>query len=721
MMRQETTSTGLSICIALIATQFVASLFAATLHAQGPAEMTFHFQDTSVINGTLGEANRDDAIGFQSDLLSGPAQSSIENLLEAGLVTPSTASNEFDQDSFAARLVDDSQLVGRINQWNADAIQIDSPALGAITIGREQLVSLRRLVDVPQRVASLSSLPYRFELQPGWRFDSGHLIGDQPGSMVSRLQLPERFRLLVDIECLGEANLQLALGDRADSGAGQGSRFRLGGSVSRSPEEQLVTHAEWFGSSVSLVRGNASIADVAVFPLTNPNRLWLEFRVDQREGRFVALSGGIEVGRAELHEAVPAIRQSLTLTNRGDAIRVKRMEVMRWDGQSDEPAELPNAQTKLRDDTTIDHAIASGEVDLADIRSIGFGRAVDPANACEITLLDQTRLRGQLQKSEDGKVVIVNRFGQSFQIDPSQIRRIIGVAKHLKPSPGVQLRNGEQRLVGQLVAPKTTPGLIDLRCPMLDDVVGVLANPESRIEFAMDPQGSDSNASFQPTLVLQSGDRMRGSFESFNDQSLSFAGQFSMPCQIPDDAMGQFLLQPMAPPGAQALRYALSVPRIQKGNPPSHLLISPQGDLLRGRLLRLDQDAATMEIRQVERRIPRTSIGSIVRLKSLSGPTFQGQSINVEAVIITQANERLSLANVRYDQNQFEGDHPQFGHCQIPMSAIRMAWLGDRPDQPNETWQLRPTKDPRSYEDPLANESSAEESPVDDSKASADQ
>ncbi|MCC9599728.1 hypothetical protein LOC67_04075 [Stieleria sp. JC731] len=672
-------------------------------------ELVFQFTDGSRLQGMLQGGKGENSISIRCPLLTTAVEASVDDLLEANGVAGSESAaeqNGADSELFAAHLVDDSQLVGRLSSWDSEGFKLSSALLGDVSLTRDHVVSLRRLIDVPGRIASLVSLPTRYELQDGWNWGDGKtLVAERPGAVVGRLALPERFRLLVDIECTGDADVQLALGDRASGGAGQGSRFRLGGSVSQSPEEQLVTHCEWFGSSLSLVRGNASISDVAMVPLDDAKRLRLEFRIDQRAGRLIALSsgneiGGTEIGRAELTDGQPIIRQTMTLTNRGDSIRVHRLDVMHWDGQSEQPAELSGKRMELLSGTTVEPQDWDQVAERGDLSSVSFGNEVKAAPGCEMTLRDQTRLRGRLLQSEDGRVRFETQLGMEFEIDPLKVSQVIGLAKRLNQTTGPSLQNGTQLIHGKLVSAGGIDDWIAFQSPMFRAVTGIAANPSTKIDFQLRASPSE----FSPRIVLRGGDQMGGEVTAINQQGIQFDGTYCGSTIIPEDSVRSIQSQAVDPIEDRSLEHALSLPRMQKSSPPTHLLVSPQADLLRGRLLGLDGDAATLSVRQVERRINRSSIGEVVFLDAEQRPEFQSEQARIDAVIETAIGERLSLTNVQYDENDFHGDHQYFGRCRIPRHSIRTVWLGLQPHHPSSRWQLRPVKDPRSYDDESAAE-----------------
>lgn len=70
---------------------------------------------------------------------------------------------------------------------------------------------------------------------------------------------------------------------------------------------------------------------------------------------------------------------------------------------------------------------------------------------------------------------------------------------------------------------------------------------------------------------------------------------------------------------------SLAIPRSQRDHPPTHLLIAPNGDLLRGRLRSIDGSSVRFHSQGAELELPRSRISHIVRLRApLPAPASPG-------------------------------------------------------------------------------------------------
>ena len=58
----------------------------------------------------------------------------------------------------------------------------------------------------------------------------------------------------------------------------------------------------------------------------------------------------------------------------------------------------------------------------------------------------------------------------------------------------------------------------------------------------------------------------------------------------------------------------LTLPRLQRGSPPTHLLRSTNGDYLRGRIVAMDDKTVKVEVRLEVARIPRDRVARITWL-----------------------------------------------------------------------------------------------------------
>ncbi|MDA0282154.1 MAG: TlpA disulfide reductase family protein [Planctomycetota bacterium] len=121
------------------------------------------------------------------------------------------------------------------------------------------------------------------------------------------------------------------------------------------------------------------------------------------------------------------------------------------------------------------------------------------------------------------------------------------------------------------------------------------------------------------TLHLRSGDTIPCDVVSVDEDGLHFTTPLSSATFIAHDRIkGVELAGRTGSPTLDATKRErlLTLPRLQKGSPPTHLIYSSNGDFLRGRLIAMNEHALTVEVRLSNREIPRERVSQVIWLHS---------------------------------------------------------------------------------------------------------
>lgn len=133
----------------------------------------------------------------------------------------------------------------------------------------------------------------------------------------------------------------------------------------------------------------------------------------------------------------------------------------------------------------------------------------------------------------------------------------------------------------------------------------------------------------------------------------------------------------------------LLIPRFRRDNPPTHVILAPNGDVLRGRLLEIDQQQIRFESQLEEFRFGRERIASIIWLhpETTQGSTDVATTDQSEtSTPITPMTEvqiqigkrfQLSMAPETVTDDHLIGRAANLGICSIPTAAIEELILGD--------------------------------------------
>jgi thiol-disulfide isomerase/thioredoxin len=150
----------------------------------------------------------------------------------------------------------------------------------------------------------------------------------------------------------------------------------------------------------------------------------------------------------------------------------------------------------------------------------------------------------------------------------------------------------------------------------------------------------------------------------------------------------------------------LTLPRMQRDNPPTHLIRSCDGDYLRGRVVELDERKLMVEVRLQTKEVPRDRISRIIWLHpdELAGPSAAkkkndaGPQPRVQAV--HDNGTRLTFHPTRCKDSILSGTSDALGPCRIGLDSIDQLLIGNTIDEAvtktaYQQWKLRNAVDPK--------------------------
>ena len=124
---------------------------------------------------------------------------------------------------------------------------------------------------------------------------------------------------------------------------------------------------------------------------------------------------------------------------------------------------------------------------------------------------------------------------------------------------------------------------------------------------------------------------------------------------------------------AEAQRQALTTPRFRRESPDTHILIAPNGDLLRGRLGGITKDAIRFSSRLEEVELPRDRVAGLVYLDTEETElTIEPKEVRV----VLSDGTAIRLIPKEMSGTSLTGTSPSLGNCQLPTSAIRQIEIG---------------------------------------------
>ncbi|WP_145060812.1 TlpA family protein disulfide reductase [Adhaeretor mobilis] len=227
-----------------------------------------------------------------------------------------------------------------------------------------------------------------------------------------------------------------------------------------------------------------------------------------------------------------------------------------------------------------------------------------------------------------------------------------------------------------------------------------------------------------PAIYLKAGDKLPCRIESIDDRGVTFKSPMTEATFVPHSEIKAAELIVKGVDGrvtSDRREQLLTLPRLQRDNPPTHLLVSIFGDYLRCRVVSLDDKRAIIEVRLEKREIERRRIARIIWLgdpppiektetASLdevpaheqdatpddSDPNFSG--LRVQAV--RSDGVRLTFMPEEFDGKSLLGTSRVLAKCSVDLGQVDQLLLGEQIEQvaaelAYQRWKMHHAVEPR--------------------------
>jgi hypothetical protein len=221
------------------------------------------------------------------------------------------------------------------------------------------------------------------------------------------------------------------------------------------------------------------------------------------------------------------------------------------------------------------------------------------------------------------------------------------------------------------------------------------------------------------TVFLKTGDSITCTAVSADPAGLRIRTDLAGETVIPAVALRAAEL--MSGPGSgipkEKLARLLTLPRLQQGDPPTHMLRLSNGDYLRGKLLSLNDKELRVDVLGVVKSLPRAEVTRIIWL-SVEGDETEAQAVAAvmggadRGGVPTRAamtdRRRLSLTAERVDGDRLVGRSGVIGVVGVDLARCDHLDLGRGAtaalpgDLPYSQWKLKPAPGPRALQKPDA-------------------
>ncbi len=741
--------------------------------------------DGGVVPGTLADSRRPGTVGWKSDSFEAPFEFPWDEIQSIRFPTAGKATAA--SGTFGFELSGGDLLFGSIINLDDKAIEVDVPKLRRLRIDRARIQRISRWSDGegmvyngpnglagwreftppkprrkrtnqaqgnvvfarenffldaagPDQPAMPGVKPNALPPQPGWVEDGGALESKR-----------DRTAIQTDVGLAARANVELELSWK------QTPNFVVALGVS--DDEKTVERASrlevWDGQVVAL-RETDKAADVA--PLQSvgvgPGRAHLQLFLDQELGKLLVFSeNGDPLADLKLGGSPGAGLTGVRLTNLQGDVRLDRLRVRRWDGESPHPLTANESHILLAD-----QSIVRGRVDRFDAASREFvvqgesgvtrvpeGRVVDirlpqaegdSRRPIQVAYQDGTRLGGEWLGVEGGRLfLMVPGVADPLQLPTEGLRSMTVAQRDAKPRdrgeavgtldmdglrvqgrlvnssgrPGEgnlawqplasetasTIRPGASgRIIYQTPSPKTTAntrttaqGKAEVRLGVQRDAI-VRVNPINRRGPAPAPEPVmvPTTPVVPRALYLRSGDIIPVEVTKIDEEGVWFETKLSDNHFVPNARVKAVEL---AADDSAAIRMSkakfdrlLTLPRMQKDSPPTHLIRSKGGDILRGRVVGMDDKIVRAEVRLEEKSLPRDRISRIIWLhadetdpsKKPAGPPEGQRTTRVQAV--RSDGTRLTFAAEGVTDGTLLGKSDVLGVCKVKLQELDQLLIG---------------------------------------------
>lgn len=218
------------------------------------------------------------------------------------------------------------------------------------------------------------------------------------------------------------------------------------------------------------------------------------------------------------------------------------------------------------------------------------------------------------------------------------------------------------------------------------------------------------------SMHLRSGEIIPCEVTSIDEKEVVFTSEVTKRTRLPQDQIRAIaFVAGSRDPEIEAARRdrLLTVPRVRKKNPPTHLIVAVNGDVMRGRLVGVGDDTVEVETRLETIPIKRSVVAQIIWLDDRSADesdeteddsAAESGAGDLAVRAILRNGNRMSLLVGSLDQSVLAGEHPLLGQSQIKLGDVNELLIGidinvAGQGQPYGGWQLTDAPEPMIAEE----------------------
>ncbi len=651
-------------------------------------------------------------------------------------------------------------FVGRLVQLDPQTVVVQSKIYGTVSIPRADVRSMIRVEKSGEIL--YPGLPHsnvwtpiqNSQNSPSWEFRGGmfHALRQQ-AAIVGEVDLPDRCEIVLALSWKGVPDFVIRLGTTSDY-------------QSKDPAP-AAARIEVSNRNAILIRETPHNADLTRLQelVESDPQLTLRVFLDQRAGVAIAQDiHGRRLGQVQLDEDNPQIRGAVHIANYGPGLTVERFEVRAWDGisqvGSSDPHDLrlTNGQTLQGEVVALEGGgqmlvvrTKDGQVKRIAIAEISFARlgvgddrnkvpdepnqtaiqSADAESTVEVILADRSRIIGQwLPAANDKLGVRSTAFDKDVRFEPQQLAGMNGTSEKFTTARtdhrNGRLTLGDSELAGYLVdSPSELESLqwnpqgslsSSSLWPDADGMILYVQRPHAGLS-AM-PKGNATTEGY-PIRFLN-GETVNAQVQRIDERGVYFQSSETQLNFVEHSRVDGVWLGPLAStakqPTPEKLERLKIVPRSLKDDPPTHLIRSVSGDLLRCRLIELNDRLAVVEVHRDQQPVPREQIAQIIWLHDRNWqkePTANGapgvNPVQVDplgshelSIFVEQLDRGVMLVPSKLQAGVLYGKSKLLGDCKVQLNDVDRILFGSNLETRIERleknpWVLSLAQAPRAF------------------------
>ena len=740
------------VCLLTVGLMTLTATAAETGAAIGPA--TIHLTNGSYASGKLVASADGENLIWQSPAFVSPFKFPLDAVNAVHFPVPDKVPQP--TGDYCFELAGGDILFGDLISLDDDQAVVDVGGFGRLQVERRILRRMFRwnggnqlLYFGPSGLAGWQTVG-----KSAWHEEAGHLIADQKGAAIRRdFGIPPQACFDFEISWTKAPDFELALGVDADPNSALRA-FRL-----EIWQSQLVAQRE-----TEREADVAAIKDIK----SGPDRIRLLAFLDQQKGRLLIYSAeGQKLADLAVTTAAPQPRGGIQLVNKGGDVRLERLRISRWDGTAPRLAGAAKSRIYGADGAVVYGQLKSldaaknefvvttenGEkrmaaADMSDAFFAALGE--DSARLLRAVHLSGVRVSGELVKVDQRTIWIKCPGIREPLVSSIESLHALMILEHRGDPPDVSGRRGRLETEGAHLRGGLVDGQEgDASCLVWQPTYSSTASPLARgaaarivyrdpppqtltvrsnrvltapvlrrplaqsvLEIEHTAMATARRATGgQSVLHLRSGDTFQCAVASVSEKGVHLKSALTDATFVPNAEIKVLELQPdaaavtIAAPKKERL---LTLPRMQRENPPTQLIRSTQGDYLRGRLVAMNEKELAVEIRLETKTVPRANVARIIWLHAdeiddASAPVEEPPAVTRVQALPADGN-RLTFRAEKVEGSTLSGTSNLLGKCRVDLQTIDQLLVGAAIEQNASQlafhqWKLKPALDPLAAEE----------------------